>query len=197
MLSGLAQQSSVSVIPALDDGLHGSDMAEVSGAWPSWQLQGTGSMLSANYRTNYCAYLSLQASNRLSGAVTGAHSSRIGTNENAAAFFLNQSFYLEFGLQQHSSCSLLWSKVSLVYTWAQVMRDSGIEVPLVSSHSVSKGFYGECGRRGASMELVGFPKEVLGQLGKLASISLCSNIAGQIAMAIVMNPPKVLLLLIA
>lgn len=62
---------------------------------------------------------------------------------------------------------------------------------MVSMHSVSKGFYGECGRRGAFMELVGLPEGVLGELGKLASISLCSNIAGQIATAIIMNPPKV------
>ncbi|KAK9807161.1 hypothetical protein WJX73_002229 [Symbiochloris irregularis] len=78
-------------------------------------------------------------------------------------------------------------------TWQsfkKVMRDTKTEIPLVSMHSVSKGFYGECGRRGAFMELVGLPQGVLGELGKLASISLCSNIAGQIATAIIMNPPK-------
>ena len=62
---------------------------------------------------------------------------------------------------------------------------------LASMHSVSKGFYGECGRRGGYLELVGFPEGVLGQLGKLASISLCSNVPGQLTMAMVMNPPKV------
>lgn len=73
----------------------------------------------------------------------------------------------------------------------QVMRELSIEIPLVSMHSVSKGFYGECGRRGAYVEMVGLPEAVLGQLSKLASISLCSNISGQITMAVIMNPPKV------
>ena len=71
------------------------------------------------------------------------------------------------------------------------MRDTGVDIPLVSMHSVSKGFYGECGRRGAYVELVGLPEGVLSQLAKLASISLCSNISGQITMAVIMNPPKV------
>lgn len=73
----------------------------------------------------------------------------------------------------------------------QVMRETGTDIPLVSMHSVSKGFYGECGRRGAYTELVGFQPQVLSQLAKLASISLCSNISGQITVAIIMNPPKV------
>lgn len=64
---------------------------------------------------------------------------------------------------------------------------------VASMHSVSKGFYGECGRRGGYLELVGFEEGVLGQLGKLASISLCSNVPGQLTMAMVMNPPKVCL----
>lgn len=75
-------------------------------------------------------------------------------------------------------------------SFKQVMRELSIEIPLVSMHSVSKGFYGECGRRGAYVEMVGLPEAVLGQLSKLASISLCSNISGQITMAVIMNPPK-------
>ena len=64
-------------------------------------------------------------------------------------------------------------------------------VPIASMHSISKGFYGECGRRGGYLELTNFPQPVLSQLSKLASISLCSNVAGQIAMAMIMKPPKV------
>lgn len=56
--------------------------------------------------------------------------------------------------------------------------------------SVSKGFYGECGRRGGYMEIVGLNKEVQDQVLKLASIGLCANTNGQSCMALVMNPPQ-------
>jgi hypothetical protein len=50
------------------------------------------------------------------------------------------------------------------------------DVPLISLNSISKGFFGECGRRGGYMELVNFPEDVKAELYKLASISLCPNI---------------------
>ncbi len=67
----------------------------------------------------------------------------------------------------------------------------GVEdVALASMHSISKGFYGECGRRGGYTEFVGFGKDVLAELYKLASINLCSNVNGQICTALMMQPPK-------
>ena len=60
----------------------------------------------------------------------------------------------------------------------KVLKDLGSEYDhfeLVSYHSTSKGFIGECGRRGGYMELCGFDPEVKGQLVKLASSSLCAN----------------------
>lgn len=62
---------------------------------------------------------------------------------------------------------------------------------LASMMSISKGFYGECGRRGGYTELINFAPEVVAECYKLASINLCSNLNGQICMALVMNPPKV------
>jgi aspartate/methionine/tyrosine aminotransferase len=53
------------------------------------------------------------------------------------------------------------------------------------------GYYGECGRRGGYMEVTGFNSEVRKQVYKVASLSACSNISGQILMSLVMNPPKV------
>ena len=76
----------------------------------------------------------------------------------------------------------------------QVLRDLGDEykdVVVASFHSISKGFYGECGRRGGYMELVNLPKDVFSELNKLASIDLCSNLNGQICTALMMNPPQV------
>ncbi|KAG8044485.1 hypothetical protein GUJ93_ZPchr0493g2960 [Zizania palustris] len=65
------------------------------------------------------------------------------------------------------------------------------DISLVSFHSVSNGYYGECGRRGGYMEVTGFSSEVRKEVYKVASLSPCSNISGQILMSLVMNPPKV------
>ena len=63
-------------------------------------------------------------------------------------------------------------------------------VELVSLHSVSKGFLGECGIRGGYFELAGFDPDVQAQLLKLVSIGLCSNTMGQIAVGLMVRPPK-------
>ncbi|KAG1366389.1 alanine aminotransferase 2 [Cocos nucifera] len=65
------------------------------------------------------------------------------------------------------------------------------DLSLVSFQSVSKGYYGECGKRGGYMEVTGFGADVREQIYKLASVNLCSNISGQILASLVMNPPKV------
>jgi len=65
------------------------------------------------------------------------------------------------------------------------------QVQLVSMHSTSKGFYGECGLRGGFMALDGDWDDVVrSQLVKIASISLCSNVVGQMAMGCIVNPPR-------
>ena len=61
---------------------------------------------------------------------------------------------------------------------------------LISFHSVSKGFLGECGFRGGYFELLGIPAEVKQEIYKLASISLCSNTIGQITTGLMVQPPK-------
>lgn len=66
----------------------------------------------------------------------------------------------------------------------------GENLQLISFHSISKGFFGECGLRGGYFECFGIPAEVKQQLYKLASISLCSNTVGQIAMGLMVQPPK-------
>ncbi|KAL9275655.1 Alanine aminotransferase 2, mitochondrial-like protein [Drosera capensis] len=65
------------------------------------------------------------------------------------------------------------------------------DIALVSFQSVSKGYYGECGKRGGYMEVTGFGAEVREQIYKVASVNLCSNISGQILASLVMSPPKV------
>jgi alanine transaminase len=66
-------------------------------------------------------------------------------------------------------------------------KPDGIE--LVSFHSVSKGVFGECGRRGGYMELVGIHPSVVDQLYKLASSSLCSTVSGQVMTSLMVRGP--------
>ncbi|KAF3322902.1 alanine aminotransferase 2 [Carex littledalei] len=66
----------------------------------------------------------------------------------------------------------------------------GEDVPLVSYHSISKGYYGECGKRGGYMEVTGFSNSVREHIYKVVSVNLCANISGQILTSLVMNPPK-------
>jgi alanine transaminase len=74
----------------------------------------------------------------------------------------------------------------------KVVADMGYgdKVALASLQSTSKGFYGECGKRGGFMELYGaWDQGVLDQLLKLASINLCPNVSGQILIGQVCTPP--------
>ncbi|ETV83307.1 hypothetical protein H257_04062 [Aphanomyces astaci] len=75
-------------------------------------------------------------------------------------------------------------------SFKKVLRDMESNVELASFHSTSKGFTGECGRRGGYMELVNFDDDVMEELYKLVSINLCSNIEGQLMVALMTNPPK-------
>ncbi|KAL7607100.1 hypothetical protein Lser_V15G17802 [Lactuca serriola] len=77
-------------------------------------------------------------------------------------------------------------------SFKKICRSMGYgDIPLVSFQSVSKGYHGECGKRGGYMEVTGFSTEVRQQFYKLASVNLCSNISGQILASLVMSPPKV------
>ncbi|CAA0821178.1 Alanine aminotransferase 2- mitochondrial [Striga hermonthica] len=80
------------------------------------------------------------------------------------------------------------------HSFKKIARSMGYgekDISLVSFQSVSKGYYGECGKRGGYMEVTGFSPEIREQIYKVASVNLCSNISGQILASLVMNPPKV------
>ncbi|XP_024006656.1 alanine aminotransferase 2, mitochondrial [Eutrema salsugineum] len=79
------------------------------------------------------------------------------------------------------------------HSFKKVARSLGYgekDLALVSFQSVSKGYYGECGKRGGYMEVTGFTSDVREQIYKVASVNLCSNISGQILASLVMSPPK-------
>ena len=69
-------------------------------------------------------------------------------------------------------------------------------VPLFSLHSISKGFYGECGHRGGYLEvrnapmIAGTELNFIDLLLKQASVSLCSNSVGQIMTYLMVSPPE-------
>lgn len=90
----------------------------------------------------------------------------------------------------------IWRADRPFVSFKKVARDMGFEdkedspLKLVSFHSVSKGFMGECGMRGGYFELFGMPPMVSAQIYKLASICLCSNTIGQLMTGLMVNPPR-------
>jgi aspartate/methionine/tyrosine aminotransferase len=68
-------------------------------------------------------------------------------------------------------------------------NDDNDGIELVSFHSTSKGVFGECGRRGGYMELVGIDPAVKDMIYKLASSTLCSTVSGQVMTALMCRGP--------
>lgn len=64
------------------------------------------------------------------------------------------------------------------------------ELQLVSFHTVSKGYWGECGQRGAYFEMTNIPPKSVEEIYKVASIALSPNVPGQIFLGLMVNPPK-------
>ncbi|RLD05569.1 MAG: hypothetical protein DRI32_03975, partial [Chloroflexi bacterium] len=70
------------------------------------------------------------------------------------------------------------------------------DVPLFSLHSISKGFYGECGHRGGYLEVRNPPRIEGAEMGfidlllKQASVSLCANSIGQVMTYLMVSPPE-------
>ncbi|TAK57598.1 MAG: aminotransferase class I/II-fold pyridoxal phosphate-dependent enzyme [Bacteroidetes bacterium] len=77
------------------------------------------------------------------------------------------------------------------YSFAKAMYEmKETDVSLFSFHSISKGFLGECGHRGGYTEFRNIPSEVMTELVKFQSISLCANAVGQIATYLMVSPPQ-------
>lgn len=79
------------------------------------------------------------------------------------------------------------------HSFKKVLKSMGPkykDMELISFHSVSKGMIGECGRRGGYFECHGISQEVKDLFYKVASISLCPPVSGQIMVDLMVNPPK-------
>lgn len=72
----------------------------------------------------------------------------------------------------------------------RVALELGLALELFSFHSTSKGLLGECSRRGGYFEAHGIDGDVLTQLLKLSSMSLSSNVTGQVMMGLLVDPPR-------
>lgn len=78
------------------------------------------------------------------------------------------------------------------HSFKKVLKSMGPEYQeqeLFSFHSTSKGMIGECGRRGGYFECVNIDPEIMDQIYKISSISLCPNVHGQIMVDLMTNPP--------
>jgi len=74
-------------------------------------------------------------------------------------------------------------------SFRKVVLETNAQVQLLSFHSISKGYYGECGIRGGVMQLTNIDTEVNDQIYKLFSMTLCSNTIGQAMVASILDPP--------
>merc|ERR1719343_877357 len=74
-------------------------------------------------------------------------------------------------------------------TFRKLAKELGTTTEVFSFHSVSKGVTGECVLRGGLVHCHNVGQDVIEQMYKLASISLCSNVLGQALMASVVTPP--------
>lgn len=79
-------------------------------------------------------------------------------------------------------------------SFKRVLRSLGApyadEVELVSFHSISKGYSGECGRRGGWLEMVNIDDEVKAMMEKIASVGLCPSVQGQVGVDCLVRPPQ-------
>jgi len=83
----------------------------------------------------------------------------------------------------------VWRPDREFISFRQVVHETGLPVELFSFHSMSKGYYGECGLRGGVLTLTNIDEKVADQIYKLFSMILCANTLGQGMMASILNPP--------
>ena len=76
------------------------------------------------------------------------------------------------------------------YSFRRVALEMKSPVEIASFHTISKGFFGECGLRGGYMQLMNFDPYVKDQIFKMVSIMIASNTLGQVALELALNPPK-------
>lgn len=85
---------------------------------------------------------------------------------------------------------VVYNKERPFYSFKKIASQMKSEIQLVSLHSISKGFMGECGHRGGYFELYHFPEDVKQQITKMATFGLCPNAVGQVIVDCMVHPPE-------
>jgi len=83
--------------------------------------------------------------------------------------------------------------VSFRRVWGKLVKEDPEtfgSLRIISFHSTSKGFTGECGLRGGFFELLNCNDAFRSTLVKLKSTGLCPNTIGQVLTELMVNPPK-------
>jgi len=83
----------------------------------------------------------------------------------------------------------IYSPEKTFVSMREVVLKKKSSAELYSFHSISKGYYGECGLRGGYMELINVAPDVNEEIYKLSSMTLCSNTLAQAMVASILNPP--------
>jgi aspartate/methionine/tyrosine aminotransferase len=74
-------------------------------------------------------------------------------------------------------------------SFRKVAQNMYSKAQIFSFHSISKGYYGECGLRGGYVQMDNIDKTINDEMYKMMSMSLCSNTVGQAMIANIVNPP--------
>ncbi|XP_066587698.1 alanine aminotransferase 2 [Prorops nasuta] len=87
----------------------------------------------------------------------------------------------------------IYDKNSAFHSVKKVLTEMGepySKMELASFMSISKGYMGECGIRGGYGEYHNMDPKVMAVLQKSISAMLCPTVLGQVAMDVVVNPPR-------
>lgn len=76
------------------------------------------------------------------------------------------------------------------HSFRKVALEMKSNVEIASFHTISKGYFGECGLRGGYMQLINFDPYVKDQILKMVSIMIASSTLGQVALELALHPPK-------
>lgn len=88
----------------------------------------------------------------------------------------------------------VYDENSTFHSFKKVLFEMGEpynRMELASFMSCSKGYMGECGIRGGYVELINLDPQVRAMFHKAISAQLCPTTIGQVAIDVLVNPPKV------
>ena len=75
-------------------------------------------------------------------------------------------------------------------SFKKVVRDVRSSIPLFSFHSISKGVFGECGRRGGYFECANVGSDIVALLYKMVNLMSIPPLGGQIGVDCLVRPPQ-------